>query len=72
LRDVHLEHFARRRTGHLHRRFAGLDFQDALILSDDVPFLHQEFEHITRIDAVAEVRKFDFDGHGKTGVSREW
>jgi hypothetical protein len=35
-----------------------------LILGDDIAFLHEQFEHVARVDAVAEVGKFDFDGHG--------
>jgi hypothetical protein len=61
--DVNLGDLARGRAGNLHRRLAGFQLDDPLVLGDDVAFLDEQFENVAGIDALAEIRKLDFDRH---------
>ena len=69
--DVDLEHLAGGGAGHLQRGLAGFELDDALVLGDDVALFDEQLQDIARVDAVAEVGKFDFGGHGSR-VSGEW
>jgi hypothetical protein len=53
-------------AGHLEGRLASLDFEDALILFDHIPFFDEQFQHVTRLDAIPQVGHFDFDCHDFT------
>jgi hypothetical protein len=54
--DVHLQDFARVSARDLDRRLVGLDFQDALVFLNHVPFAHFDFQDIARINVLAKDR----------------
>jgi hypothetical protein len=62
--DMNADDLAAGGAGHLERGLAGLDFEDALILLDDIAFSDKQLQDITRVDAIAQVGHFDFDRHG--------
>jgi hypothetical protein len=64
--NVDLDDLAPDRARHLQGCLAGLDFEDALIFFDHIPFFDEHFQHVTGFDAIPQVGHFDFDCHGRT------
>jgi hypothetical protein len=64
---MNLGDLARGRTGNLQGRLARFQLNDPLVFGDRVALVDEELQHVARIDAFAEVRKFDFNRHRVQG-----